>query len=185
MAATPIFVPGSNIAFVGLMGAGKTTLGKLLSQRWGYEFLDSDAEIVKATGVEIATIFEIEGEDAFRDREAQTIALLLEQARIVLSTGGGAILRAATREALRTKTQAVYLHASAQTVYERIKHHRGRPLLATADPLAKLEQLYTERDPLYREVAQVIVEVGSDPPSSVARKIEHALATGASKAGSG
>jgi shikimate kinase len=160
------------------MGAGKTTLGKILAQRWGHEFVDSDAEIVKATGVEIATIFEIEGETVFRDREEQTIAQLIPRARIVLSTGGGAVLRASTRQALRAHTRVVYLHAPASTVYERIKHSRARPLLANSDPLTKLEHLYRERDPLYRDAAHVVVDVTNETPSIVARRIEQALADG-------
>jgi shikimate kinase len=190
--ASPSFLPvtalnppallKSNIALIGLMGAGKTTLGKLLAKRLDRSFFDSDVEIVRVTGVEVATIFEIEGEGAFRDREESVIAELLSRERILLSTGGGAVLREKSRANLRAHACVVYLHASANTVWGRIRHHRGRPLLATSDPLGKLERLYTERDALYREAAHVVVDVSNETPSVVATRIEVALAAYSSTA---
>jgi shikimate kinase len=183
--ASPSFFPNTstvltgahktNIALIGLMGAGKTTLGKLLAKRLDRTFFDSDVEIVRVTGVEVATIFEIEGEVAFRDREESVIADLLSRERILLSTGGGAVLREKSRTNLRARACVVYLHASANTVWGRIRHHRGRPLLATSDPLGKLERLYEERDALYREAAHVVVDVNNESPSVVATRIELAL----------
>ncbi len=182
--ASPSFLPEtaasnasdcSNIVLIGLMGAGKTTLGKLLAKRLHKSFVDSDAEIVRVTGVEVATIFEIEGEVAFRDREESVIAELLTREGLLLSTGGGAVLREKSRRALHARARVVYLHASPHTVWGRIRHHKGRPILATADPLGKLERLYVERDALYREAAHLIVDVSNESPSVVATKIEQAL----------
>ncbi len=157
------------------MGAGKTTLGKLLAKRLQRSFIDSDAEIVRVTGVEVATIFEIEGEAAFRDREESVIAEMLTRENLLLSTGGGVVLRENNRRALRERSSVVYLHASAQTVWGRIRHHKGRPILATSDPLARLENLYIERDALYRETAHLVVDVNNESPSVVAARVEHAL----------
>jgi shikimate kinase len=181
-AAQPPALLKSNIALIGLMGAGKTTLGKLLAKRLDRMFYDSDVEIVRVTGVEVATIFEIEGEVAFRDREESVIAELLSKERILLSTGGGAVLREKSRANLRERACVVYLHASANTVWGRIRHHRGRPLLATSDPLGKLERLYAERDALYREAAHVVVDVSNESPSAVATRIELALTSYSSAA---
>jgi shikimate kinase len=165
-----------NVALIGLMGAGKTTLGKLLGKRLAKTFVDSDVEIVRVTGVEIATIFEIEGETAFRDREESVIAELLSRSNHLISTGGGVVIREGSRRALQQNALVVYLHALPNTVWSRIKHHRGRPLLATNDPLKRLEQLYAERDVLYRAAAHIVVDVSNEPPGTIAGKIELALA---------
>jgi shikimate kinase len=164
-----------NIALIGLMGAGKTTLGKLLGKRLSKSFVDSDVEIVRVTGVEIATIFEIEGETAFRDREESVVAELLSRSNHLISTGGGVVIREASRAALLQHALVVYLHALPNTVWSRIKHHRGRPLLATSDPLKRLETLYAERDGLYRQCAHIVVDVSNEPPSTIASRIELAL----------
>ena len=159
------------------MGAGKTTLGKLLAKRLQRAFVDSDAEIVRVTGVEVATIFEIEGEAAFRDREESVVGELLTRENLLLSTGGGVVLRENNRSALRERACVVYLHASAHTVWGRIRHHKGRPILATSNPLAKLENLYIERDALYRGTAHLVVDVNNESPSVVAARVEDALNT--------
>ena len=140
------------------MGAGKTTVGRQLARRLGRHFYDSDHEIVERTGVHIPTIFEIEGEDGFRRREAQTIAELSESDNIVLATGGGAVLKPENRQILHDTGWCVYLNVPPVLLYERTKHDRNRPLLRVADPLAKLEELYAARDPLYREAAHFVVE---------------------------
>lgn len=147
-----------NIYLVGLMGAGKTTVGRQLARRLGRVFLDSDHEIVARTGVPIPTIFEIEGEDGFRRREAQTIAELSAMSDIVMATGGGAVLNAETRKRLHETGWVVYLNAPPVLLYERTRHDKNRPLLQVENPLARLEELHAARDPLYREVAHLTVD---------------------------
>jgi shikimate kinase len=149
-----------NIYLVGLMGAGKTTVGRQLARRLGRDFLDSDHEIVERTGVPVSTIFEIEGEEGFRRRERQAIAELAAMPGIVLATGGGAVLNPENRRNLRDTGWVVYLNVPPALLYERTRHDRNRPLLRVADPLARLEELYALRDPLYRETAHFIVDGG-------------------------
>ena len=140
------------------MGAGKTTVGRQMARRLGRHFYDSDHEIVERTGVLIPTIFEIEGEEGFRRRESQTIAELSDIDNIVLATGGGAVLNPENRKILHETGWCVYLNVPPVLLYERTKHDRNRPLLQVEDPLAKLEELYTARDPLYRDAAHFVVE---------------------------
>jgi len=140
------------------MGAGKTTVGRQLARRLGRPFFDSDHEIVERTGVLIPTIFEIEGEEGFRRRESQTIAELSGVDNIVLATGGGAVLNPENRRILHETGWCVYLNVPPVLLYERTKHDRNRPLLQVENPLAKLEELYAARDPLYREAAHFVVE---------------------------
>lgn len=147
-----------NIYLVGLMGAGKTTVGRQLARRLGRQFLDSDHEIVARTGVAIPTIFEIEGEAGFRRREAQTIAELTALNGIVMATGGGVVIDPENRRHLRETGWVVYLNVPPAMLYERTRHDRSRPLLQVPDPLGRLEALHAERDPLYREVAHYVVE---------------------------
>lgn len=146
-----------NIYLVGLMGAGKTTVGRQLAKRMGRPFYDSDHEIVERTGVPIPTIFEIEGEDGFRRREAQTIAELSAAQSIVLATGGGVVLNPENRRRLHDTGWVVYLNVPPALLYERTRHDRNRPLLQVADPLSRLEELYAIRDPLYRDAAHFVV----------------------------
>ncbi|RIX48543.1 MAG: shikimate kinase [Rhodocyclales bacterium GT-UBC] len=147
-----------NIYLVGLMGAGKTTVGRQLAKRLGRDFFDSDHEIVARTGVAIPTIFEIEGEDGFRRREVQTIAELTQMSNIVMATGGGAVLNQETRKRLRETGWVVYLNVPPRLLYERTRHDKNRPLLRVEDPLSRLEELHAARDPLYKEVAHLTVE---------------------------
>ena len=140
------------------MGAGKTTVGRQIARRLGRRFFDSDHEIVERTGVLIPTIFEIEGEEGFRRRESQTIAELSGVDNIVLATGGGAVLNPENRRILHETGWCVYLNVPPVLLYERTKHDRNRPLLQVENPLAKLEELYAARDPLYREAAHFVVE---------------------------
>lgn len=148
----------SNIYLVGLMGAGKTTVGRQLAKRLGRTFYDSDHEIVERTGVPIPTIFEIEGEEGFRRREAQTIADLTSGTDIVLATGGGVVINPDNRTRLRETGWVVYLNVPPAMLFERTRHDRNRPLLRVPDPLAKLEELHRQRDPLYREAAHLVVD---------------------------
>jgi len=148
----------SNIYLVGLMGAGKTTVGRQLAKRLGRPFYDSDHEIVERTGVPIPTIFEIEGEEGFRRRESQAIEELTASTDIVLATGGGVVLNPENRARLHNTGWVVYLNVPPALLFERTRHDRNRPLLRVPDPLAKLEELHRQRDPLYREAAHTIVE---------------------------
>jgi shikimate kinase len=150
----------ANIFFVGLMGAGKTTVGRAIARRLDRPFFDSDHEIEERTGARIPIIFELEGESGFRDREAAVIADLSAREGIVLATGGGAILRAENRELLHTRGVVIYLRANPYDLWIRTRKDTNRPLLQTEDPKAKLEALYSVRDPLYRECAHFIVETG-------------------------
>lgn len=140
------------------MGAGKTTVGRQLARRLTRPFFDSDHEIVERTGVPIPTIFEIEGEEGFRRREAQTIHDLTLDDNIVLATGGGVIINPENRQRLHDTGWVVYLNVSPVLLYERTRHDRNRPLLHVEDPLAKLEELHSIRDPLYRETAHIVVD---------------------------
>jgi shikimate kinase len=140
------------------MGSGKSTIGRQLARALTKPFIDADAELEQRMGVSIATIFEIEGEAGFRDREETMLAELCAQEGIVLATGGGAVLRPANRRILRGNGHVLYLHASVETLWERTQSSRHRPLLLTADPRATLAVLYLERDPLYRETADVVIE---------------------------
>ncbi len=147
-----------NLYLVGLPGAGKSTLGRQLARRLDKQFLDADRELERTLGVTIPTIFEIEGEASFRDREEATLAELVLRTGIVLATGGGVVIRPGNRVRLRGNGTVVYLHAEPATVFHRVHASRHRPLLNTPDKLARLEELYRNRDALYREVADVVVE---------------------------
>ena len=147
-----------SIFLVGLMGAGKTTIGRALAKKLGKRFVDSDHEIEARTGASIPVIFEIEGEESFRRREAEVIRDLSSQPDIVLATGGGAVLRAENRENLKRRGTVIYLRASVNQILQRTGRDKNRPLLQTADPRRKLEELSRQREPLYREVADFIVE---------------------------
>lgn len=167
-------IPG-NIFLVGLMGAGKTSVGRLLARRLGKTFYDCDHEIERVTGVKVAVIFEIEGEAGFRAREAKTLAELVRRKDIVLATGGGAALSAENRKLLAGNGVVVYLRAAAADLRSRTRHDKNRPLLKTEDPLARLQQLYDERDPLYREIADIIVDTGDQSLGSIAHKLQQQL----------
>ncbi|MGL4230075.1 MAG: shikimate kinase [Casimicrobium sp.] len=170
--ANPIDARGKPIVLIGPMGAGKTTVGTLLAKRCHRRFLDSDHVLEARTGVSVATIFEIEGEAAFREREAHLLdELCSHRSEIVLSTGGGSILRESTRILLRERAVVVYLHAAPEVSYERIKRAKDRPLLKTADPAAKLRELYETRNPLYQETAHLRVETHRDRTSIVLDEI--------------
>lgn len=147
-----------NLIFIGLMGAGKTTLGKHIAQTLGRPFYDSDHEICTASGVSIPTIFEMEGEQGFRDRETAMLKKLSGQHNIVLSTGGGAVLREENRRCLRESGTVVYLHTRPEILLERTRYDTNRPLLQVENPLAKLQELYDVRDRIYRETAHIIIE---------------------------
>ena len=158
-----------NLYLVGLMGAGKTTVGRLLAKHYGCTFYDSDHEIEARTGVKIPVIFEIEGEAGFRKREEAAIAELTGLTGIVLATGGGAVLSATNRDNLKKNGVVIYLRGMPEHLYERTRHDRNRPLLQTENPLAKLRELFRQRDPLYREVADIVVDTGRQSVAGMSR----------------
>ena len=157
------------------MGAGKTTVGKLLAKHLGRTFYDSDHEIEKRTGVKIPVIFELEGEEGFRKREKAAIQELTQMTNVVLATGGGAVLAPENREALKNTGVVIYLRANVNELWHRTRHDKQRPLLQNVDVKAKLEQLYAERDPLYSEIATYIVDTGSQPVATIINRIEQTL----------
>ncbi len=163
--------PQANIFLVGLMGSGKTTIGRALAKRLNLRFVDADHEIESRTGASITLIFEIEGEASFRQREADVISDLTQQQGIVLATGGGAILNQESRRSLRERGTVVYLRASVGSLVQRTSHDRQRPLLQTADPRARIEELMRQRAPLYEEVAHITVETGRPNVQSVVQNI--------------
>ena len=153
------------------MGAGKTTIGRILARKLGMRFVDSDHEIEARSGASIPWIFEIEGEDSFRRREAEVIRDLCVEDGVVLATGGGAILNANTRASLKAGGTVIYLRASVQSILQRIAHDKNRPLLQTADPRRRLEELMAQREPLYRDVAQLVIDTGRPNVQSMIQTI--------------
>jgi shikimate kinase len=163
---------GNNIYLVGMMGAGKTTIGKLLARRLGRCFLDSDHVIEQRTGVKIPHIFEVEGEPGFRRRESQVLGELAEQTDLVVATGGGIVLSEDNRACLARSGLVVYLHVPPRILWERTRNDKNRPLLQVADPRGRIEQLHAQRDPLYRAVADIVLEGGRSSPAGAARQLE-------------
>lgn len=160
-----------NLILVGPMGAGKSTIGRLLAKELRLPFRDSDKEIEQRTGASIPLIFDVEGEQGFREREHAAIADLCTLDGVVLATGGGAVLRDDNRSALRAGGRVVYLCTSVEQQLERTSRDRNRPLLQAPDPRAVLETLMATRDPLYREIADVVVETDERPPRLVVMEI--------------
>lgn len=153
------------------MGAGKTTVGRALAKKLNRPFIDSDHEIEARTGASIPLIFEIEGEEGFRQREAEVIRDLTAQQGIVLATGGGAILKPENRQNLKAGGVVIYLRASIANILQRTSHDKSRPLLQTADPRARLEELARVREPLYLEVADMVIETGRPNVQSLVQTI--------------
>jgi len=167
----PVMKRAGNIYLVGMMGAGKTTVGRLLARRLKLRFVDSDQEIESRCGVKIPLIFEIEGEAGFRARESQVLAELTALEGLVLGTGGGAVLSADNRGLLAANGTVVYLRARPEDLYERVRQDRNRPLLASDDPLGRLSGMYAERDPLYRSIADLTVDTGRQGVNALARQL--------------
>lgn len=155
------------ISLVGMMGAGKTTVGRRLARRLGWSFVDADREIEARLGVPVTTIFELEGEAGFRRRESELIEELSHRSATVLATGGGAVLDPANRQALHGRSRVIYLRASVGDLWHRLRRDTTRPLLRTDDPRARIEALVTQRDPLYRETAHLTVDTGRQPVDRV------------------
>jgi shikimate kinase len=164
-----------NIFLVGMMGAGKTTLGKALAQRLRRDFVDTDKVLVERTGVPVATVFEIEGETGFRRRESGVIAELASRTECVIATGGGAILAEDNRRVMREAGTVIYLRARLESLWERTRHDTTRPLLSTADPRGTLARFLEEREPLYREAAHLVVETGSQSANTLVNRVVAAL----------
>jgi len=141
---------GRSVVLVGMMGAGKSTIGRRLSARFGLPFLDADTEIEAAAGMSIPDIFESRGEPDFRDGEARVIARLLDSGPAVLATGGGAFMRKETRDRIRDKAVSIWLKADIDTIMRRVKRRSDRPLLQTADPEATVGRLISAREPVYQ-----------------------------------
>jgi shikimate kinase len=166
-----------SVFLVGPMGSGKTAVGRQLAERLGLPFADSDAEIEARTGVDVAYIFEREGEAGFRVRERDMIDELTRREGIVLATGGGAILLPENRERLSARGTVVFLDATIEQQLQHTRRGRHRPLLATADPRARLEELMSVRDPLYRSIAAITITTDGRRLSSVADEIAKVLST--------
>ena len=164
-----------NIFLVGLMGAGKTSVGKLLAQRLRKQFFDCDQEVERTTGVKIAVIFEIEGEGGFRVRESKMLAELARRQNVLIATGGGAVLSEANRRLLTSNGIVVYLRAAPADLWRRTRHDKQRPLLNTEDRMGRIEELFAQRDPLYREIADIIVDTGSQSLGALAGRVENGL----------
>jgi shikimate kinase len=164
-----------NIFFIGLMGAGKTTIGRLLARQMGKVFYDSDHEIERKTGVKIPLIFELEGEAGFRKREAAVIEELSQLDNIVMATGGGAVLAPENRTFLKNNGHVIYLRANVHDLWQRTRNDKTRPLLQGGDIRQKLEQLYIERDPIYTSLASCIVDTGSQSANDITHHIEQLL----------
>lgn len=165
----------SNIFLIGPMGAGKTTVGRRLAELRGMTFADSDHEIEQRTGVDIAYIFEKEGEAGFRRREKHVIAELTAGHGLVLATGGGAVLEPENRQHLASRGFVVYLRATIEHQVRRTGHSDNRPLLQTGDRRGVLEELFALRDPLYREIADLVIETDGRNARALAQEIERHL----------
>lgn len=165
----------NNIFLIGPMGTGKSTIGRLLAKLLGLKFDDTDYEIRRRTGVDIPTVFDFEGEEGFRKREKTVLKELTQNNGLVLATGGGVVLDPDNRNILSTRGVVVYLHCSPEQQFRRTERDRNRPLLQTADPLARLRELMVERDPLYRQTADIVVSTEKRNASSVAREIKRRI----------
>ena len=160
-----------NLILVGPMGAGKSTIGRLLAKELRIPFKDSDKEIEDRTGADIPWIFDVEGEQGFREREQAMIAELCEMQGVVIATGGGAVLREANRASMTKGGQVIYLFTSIEHQLGRTSRDRNRPLLQTANPEKVLVDLMLFRDPLYREIANLVIETDERPPRLVVQEI--------------
>ncbi len=164
-----------NIFFVGLMGAGKTTIGKLLAKKLKKTFYDTDHEIEKKLGVKVSVIFELEGEEGFRKRETQMINELTSKKDIILATGGGAVLSEENRLLLKERGKVIYLNAKPQQLTKRMAFDKDRPLLQQGNMLDTLNNLYKERHPLYLQVSSFVVDTGQQKTQTIINKIEALL----------
>lgn len=163
------------MVLVGLMGAGKSTIGRQLAKRFSWDFLDLDREIENRTGVKVSVIFELEGEQGFRDRETRLLEELANGPQRVLATGGGVVIRPENRTLLRQMGSVIYLDVAPEVLFERTRRDANRPLLQVPDPLGKLKELHAQRDPLYRDAADIVISPRPGSVGSVVKQIEQAL----------
>ena len=163
------------IFLVGPMGAGKTTIGKYLAANLKMRFADTDAQIEERTGADIPWIFDVEGEEGFRDREQQVVEEMTEWDDVVLATGGGVVLRPDNRRVLGGRGFVVYLHATVEEQVRRTQRDQRRPLLQNGDPEQVLSDLMSVRDPLYREIADHIIATDGCSPRTVAQRLVREL----------
>jgi len=154
------------------MGAGKTTIGRQIARFLGFDFFDSDREIEQRTGVTIPLIFELEGEEGFRRREKDIISELSKKSNMVLATGGGAVLKKENQQALKNSGTIIYLCAGIDDLLERTSKDKNRPLLQTDNPRKKLQSILTEREPIYRELADIILETNKMTVHAAVKKLE-------------
>ena len=171
----PFFMDRQNIYLVGLMAVGKTTVGRVLAESLGMQFYDTDAEVELRAGADIGWIFDVEGEQGFRDREQCVVDELTKRHDVVLATGGGVILRECNRKALATRGIVVHLDSSIRRLVERTRNDRKRPLLQQGDAQATLTRLKAERGPLYEEIADYRFVTDKQSPKVLARAIEDRL----------
>ncbi|MEL6102516.1 MAG: shikimate kinase [Pseudomonadota bacterium] len=169
---SPSYHLKKTVVMVGMMGAGKTAVGRALAARLGVPFLDSDAEIEAAANMTVQEIFARDGEPFFRDREAKVIARLLEEERGILSTGGGAFLAEGNREAITDKGVSVWLDADLDLLWNRVRHKDTRPLLRTPDPKATLADIFAARVPVY---AKADLAVKADPSYSIGDMVDRVI----------
>lgn len=160
-----------NVFLVGPMGVGKTTIGRVLAEQLHQEFFDSDREIEASTGADIPWIFDVEGESGFRLREQRMLNQLTQKSKIILATGGGAVLFEENRRNLKERGTVVYLRASIKQQVERTSRDKNRPLLQTPNPELKIRELMKIRDPLYLEVADIVIDTNRRNPRSVGLEI--------------
>ncbi|MGA1273570.1 MAG: shikimate kinase [Burkholderiaceae bacterium] len=175
MNSPPLWPNTSNIVLIGLMGAGKTTIGRKLALRLGREFVDTDHEIEARSGASVATIFELEGEEGFRRRESKMLVQVMQLEQQVVTTGGGAPIRPENRPVI-AKGFVIYLEADPRQLWQRLRMDQSRPLLSqSSDPKATLEKLHAERDPIYRQLANCIVTSTRGSMGQVLAQIEQEL----------
>jgi shikimate kinase len=168
--------PAPNLAFVGPMGAGKTTIGRRVAAKLGLAFVDIDQRLQEITGVRVPVIFECEGEAGFRAREASLLAELCDGTGVLIATGGGAVLDPANRQRLRERSFVVHLHLGVEAQLVRLARDRSRPLLACSDRREKLMALAVQRDPLYAEIADLRFESKASGPESSGRRLAATIA---------
>jgi shikimate kinase len=164
------------LILVGMMGAGKTTVGRELARRRDMRFADCDHELIARTGVSIPIIFDVEGETGFRRRESRILDELTAEHDIVIATGGGVVLDPANRTLLARRGTVIYLDVPPHVLWERTRYDRNRPLLQVADPRARIDELHRQRDPLYRQIADIVIDGERGGSAAMANQIEKALA---------
>ena len=157
------------------MGSGKTTVGRKLSNLLGFKFVDIDQALIERTGVTISHIFELEGEEGFRERESRLLKEVSEQSNVVVSTGGGIVTRKENLETMRKQGTIVFLDVPIRVLWHRLKDCQNRPLLQVNDPRQKIEQLIVERTPLYLDAADIHLKVSSDSANRTAKRIQRNL----------